>query len=188
VIDLGRACNRHRDALLEFFDSGRIESGTGLALAHLDRCRRCTAELETTVLAITALRRWSDEIALAEPRADAWPRLRARIDRWRPIRSVLMSPLSGMAMSLAIVVGLVVPLSVRPDENPAATPSVIRPVDAGALELSVDRSRPITRSSNSTLVIIPIDPTGWAGPDGLGVQDSTSSRPVPRRSGSGGPL
>ena len=61
MIELRGACARHRPALLDFVDRGEIASGTAGALAHLDRCDRCTDELESTVLTITALRRLGDD-------------------------------------------------------------------------------------------------------------------------------
>ncbi len=62
------------------------------------------------MLTITALRRLGDEIATAEPAEDAWPRLRSRITRWK--RPMVMSPLAGMGMSLAIVAVLLLPLRI----------------------------------------------------------------------------
>jgi hypothetical protein len=112
VIDLVGACRRHRADLLDFVDRGAVTDTTSAALAHLDRCSRCTAELETTILAITAVRRLGDEAARAEPAADAWPRLRARLDRWRPVRWAIMSPTTGMVMSAAIVAVLIAPMRI----------------------------------------------------------------------------
>ena len=112
MIDFSGGCRRHRPALLDFIDRGEITSATSSALAHLDRCQPCTDQLETTVMAITALRRIGDEAARVEPPADAWPRLRARLDRWRPLRWAIMSPTTGTVMSLAIVALLVVPLRI----------------------------------------------------------------------------
>jgi len=80
VIELRGACERHRPALIDFVDRGDIAPGTAKALAHLDRCSRCTEDLESTLLAITALRRIGDDLARVEPSADAWPRLRARLE------------------------------------------------------------------------------------------------------------
>lgn len=188
MIDLHRhVCARHRGALLAFVDSGESTPLTEPALTHLDGCARCMQELERTVLAITALRRWGDEVSTAEPPDDAWPRLRERIDRWRPVRSAAMSPIFGMAMSVAIVAVLVVPLSLGGAGFTVSGPPSNRPTAADALELVVDRSRPIALSTTSTPVAA-IDLAGWAGPDGLGVQDSSNDRPIQRRIGSGGPL
>ena len=112
MIEFRGACARHRAALLDFVDHGEIVAGTAPALAHLERCERCTDELESTVLAITALRRFGDELARAEPSPEAWPRLRARIETLRPARWAIMSPSAGMVMSIALVAVLVAPFRV----------------------------------------------------------------------------
>ena len=112
MIELRGACARHRPALLDFVDRGDIVPGTANALAHLDRCGRCTDELESMVLTITALRRLGDDVATAEPSPDAWPRLRTRLDRLNPKRWVIMSPSAGLVMSVALVAVLVAPLHI----------------------------------------------------------------------------
>ncbi len=109
MIDLGRGCTKFRPVLIDFVDRGEVRAETGDALAHLDRCSRCTEIVESTMLTITALRRMGDEAAAAQPEADAWPRLRVRIQGWRR-RPVTMSPLAGIAMSFAIVAVLVLPV------------------------------------------------------------------------------
>ena len=112
MIEFRGACARHRAALLDFVDRGEIVASTAPALAHLEHCGRCTDELESTVLAITALRRFGDELARAEPSPEAWPRLRARIETLRPARWAIMSPSAGMVMSIALVAVLVAPFRV----------------------------------------------------------------------------
>ena len=109
MIDLGASCNRHRPLLVDFVDRGEVQHGTSAALAHLDRCARCLAAIESTMLTITALRRLADAAIEAEPRPDAWPRLRVRIEGLRPRLPKVMSPLAGIAMSFAIVAVVVVP-------------------------------------------------------------------------------
>ena len=188
MIDLTGSCRRHRAALIDFVDRGDLSDSAEAAFSHLERCGRCVTELEATALTITALRRLGDAMARQEPRPDAWPRLRDRITRRSRVRSVLMAPATGMAMSLAIVAVMVIPLSLGTGEATILAPTAVPAVIGSALELSVDRSRPIALSTRSTQVAISIDPARWAGPDGLGVQVSTSGRSVPRRSGSGGPL
>jgi hypothetical protein len=79
VIDLTRGCTRYRPVLIDFIDRREVGTDTRAALAHLDRCTRCTEVIESTMLTITALRRLGDETATAEPAADAWPRLRVRV-------------------------------------------------------------------------------------------------------------
>jgi hypothetical protein len=110
VIQFSVACARHRSALVDFVDHAEIRPATSAALAHLDRCTRCTADLEALVQTITALRRLGDEAGRVEPEADAWPRLRDRLTRWRPSSWRIMTPLAGSAMSLALVALLIVPL------------------------------------------------------------------------------
>lgn len=134
MIDLGGGCRRHRPALLDFVDRGEITPDTGSALGHLDRCQRCMNELESTVLAITALRRLGEEAARAEPRSDAWPRLRDRLDRWRPVRWAIMSPTTGMVMSVALVAMLVAPLRVGGAGGLGSDPS-LAPTDRSAAAL-----------------------------------------------------
>ena len=112
MIDLSRACSRHRPVLIDFVDRGEVRAETGAALVHLDRCARCTEIVESTMLTITALRRMGAEAATVEPPADAWPRLRIRIQAWRR-RPRVMSPLAGVAMSFAIVAVLVLPVQLN---------------------------------------------------------------------------
>ncbi len=126
MIDFGRACARHRPVLVDFVDRAEVRPETAAALRHLDQCPRCTEAVESTLLAITALRRLADDVEMAEPRADSWPRLRARITALRR-RPAVMSPLAGVAMSFAIVGVLVLPFRLgadRFDESaaPAASP------------------------------------------------------------------
>jgi len=121
VIDLNRSCSRHRPVLIDFVDHGEVHPSTGAALAHLDRCARCTEAVEGTMLTITALRRLGQEAAVVEPAEDAWPRLRDRISGWRN-RPAVMSPLAGVAMSFAIVAVLVLP--VRLDGTGVVDPTI----------------------------------------------------------------
>jgi hypothetical protein len=137
VIDLNRGCSRHRPVLIDFVDRGEVRPETGTALAHLDHCDRCTEIVETTMLTITALKRMGDEAAGVEPDADAWPRLRVRIQKW-PRRPAVMSPLAGVAMSFAIVAVLVLPVRLGGTLiGPVATPQVEH-TDASALDRQVE--------------------------------------------------
>ena len=137
MIDLGRGCARFRPVLVDFVDRGEVRPETGAALAHLDRCTRCTEAIESTMLTITALRRIGDDAAAVadEPEGDAWPRLRVRIESWRR-RPAVMSPLSGIAMSFALVAVLVLPVRLGGTlVGPVATP---RPASASTATV-VDR-------------------------------------------------
>ncbi|MBA2721218.1 MAG: zf-HC2 domain-containing protein [Chloroflexi bacterium] len=137
MIDLSRGCARFRPVLVDFVDRGDVAPETGAALAHLDRCPRCTKAIESTMLTITALRRIGDEAAALaeEPAAEAWPRLRVRIESLRR-RPVVMSPLTGIAMSFALVAVLVLPVRFGGSlVGPIATP---RP-DSAAATSFIDR-------------------------------------------------
>jgi hypothetical protein len=133
VIDLGRSCSRHRPALVDFVDHGEVRPETAGALAHLDRCDRCMEAIESTVLTITALRRYAGALDAVDAAPDAWPRLAERVTTWRR-RSVSMSPLSGLAMSVAVVVALVLPFRLGPADLGSAGESVApsRPSAAGS--------------------------------------------------------
>lgn len=108
MIELRRGCSRYRSALVDFVDHAEVRPETEAALRHLDRCVRCTEAIESTVLAITALRRYGASLEAEGPSVEAWPRLEMRIATWRP-RPVAMSPLAGLALSLGMVVALVLP-------------------------------------------------------------------------------
>lgn len=166
MIELGRSCVRHRPALLDFVDRGEIGPSTGPALAHLDRCHRCTDELETTILAIAALRRLGDETVALEPPADAWPRLRARIDRWSGPRRAVMSPVAGLAMSVAIVVVLIVPIgfdgrgSADPTARPLTAPPALTLADRRIEAAYITSTRHGTFPEAATTLATHVDGTG----------------------------
>ena len=101
------SCAGHRAALLDFVDRRERRPGTDVALAHLDRCRSCEAELTEIALAITALRRIGAEVQLAEPSGDAWERVRQVAARrpaapWRT-RLSLGATLVGAALAVVVV-------------------------------------------------------------------------------------
>ena len=140
MIDLGRGCARYRSLLVDFVDRGEVQPETGGALAHLDRCSRCTEAIESTVLTITALRRIGDDAAsvAGEPEPDAWPRLRVRIEGWKR-RPRVMSPLAGAAMSFAIVAVLVMPVRLGGSVlGPVAAPEATRSTGGNFLERQIE--------------------------------------------------
>ena len=140
MIELSRSCSRHRPLLVDFVDRGEVRPATAGALAHLDRCARCTDAIESTMLTITALRRLGEATRQAEPEADAWPRLLARIQSPRPRRPAVMSPLSGIAMSFAIVAVLVLPVRFGGGSllGPASSPAVDPPPPASAFDRQIE--------------------------------------------------
>jgi hypothetical protein len=149
VIQFSLACARHRSALVDFVDHAEIGPATGAALAHLDRCGRCTADLEAIVQTITALRRLGDEAGRLEPEGDSWPRLRDRLTRWRPAPWKIMTPLAGSVMSLALVAVLIVPLrfgtsssepaSSKPDRVSPST-GIVTSTPASAADGRIERA------------------------------------------------
>ncbi len=118
ILALRRPCAGHRAALVDFVDRRELRPATAAALAHLDRCPACEADLSRIALAIAALRRLHREVAVAEPPADAWLRLRARIQRpvdpWRWRATV-----GGLVMRTLLVAVVVGPQTlVRPVAEP----------------------------------------------------------------------
>ena len=170
MIDLGRGCARFRPLLVDFVDRGEVHPETGGALAHLDRCSRCTEAIESTVLTITALRRIGNDAAsaAAEPEPDAWPRLRVRIEGWKR-RPRVMSPLAGAAMSFAIVAVLVMPVRLGGSLlGPVASPAPPRSTAGGFIDRRIEAA------------YIAAVRTGSLAPDGGSLESSvetTSSYP-----------
>jgi hypothetical protein len=154
VIDLARSCSRHRPLLVDFVDRGEVRAGTAAALAHLERCDGCTEAIESTMLTITALRRLGDSTVRVEPRDDAWPRLRARLQSPRPRRLAVMSPLAGVAMSFALVAVMIVPFRLAGGSllGSAASPTTDRAstMDLAELRLETAYIATVRRHDGST--------------------------------------
>ena len=119
-----RPCADHRAALLDFVDRGERGPGTARALAHLDRCHTCERDLSEVALTIAALRRIGREVAVAEPAADAWLKLRARvtrpIDPWR-----WRATIGGMVSSTLLVAVLVGPATLGVPGRLSAMPEPV---------------------------------------------------------------
>lgn len=179
MIDLTGSCRRHRVALLDFVAGGVTGPATPAALEHLDRCDRCVSELESTSLAVAALRRIGSEAEAVEPSPDAWPRLRRRVSRRSPARLGFMSPVAGMAMSLAIVVVTVIGGPGLPGSDSETTgiggfigSDSLGPIEEAWLRDRVDPSRravatppaPATAPATSRSA-------GFLGPDGRGTPE-----------------
>jgi hypothetical protein len=134
------SCRIHRPVLLDFVDRGEVAPSAAPAMAHLERCHRCTRELEATVRTITAMRRLGAEAALVEPSPDAWSHLRAQLERSRAATrrtSWLWRVRLGSMMASALIVALVV--------GPATTvaPVAREGVDISNAERSAVRAREI---------------------------------------------
>lgn len=117
ILAFRRPCADHRASLLDFVDRRERSAATPAALAHLDRCRECERELADVALVIAGLRRLHDQLDGAEPSADAWIRLRARVTRrvdpwqWR-------TTLGGLATSALLVAVLVMPVTIGAPATP----------------------------------------------------------------------
>ncbi|HSV92312.1 MAG TPA: hypothetical protein VLH81_04515 [Desulfobacterales bacterium] len=98
----GGGCAQHRAALVEF--AARRAKGLAVvrALDHVDRCRACEEALAATTLVLHGLRRIHQEIERAEPSADAWARLRARLAVRRREPSRLLSGLPGIVVAVGL--------------------------------------------------------------------------------------
>jgi hypothetical protein len=94
------------------------------ALAHVERCPACAETLGDLTLTVIALRRLAVEV---EEPADAWSRLRDRIERSRRAAREQAwrwrTSLGGMLASALVVGALVGPAAVRlgPDQSGIAT-------------------------------------------------------------------
>lgn len=195
MIELGGACRRHREVLVdaligprnrvEFGRAGPDRADVADALAHVDRCARCRSQLEATSLVVVALHRLGDEVARVEPPAAAWPRLEAQVTSPRAARPMFMSPVAGMALSLAILVALNLGVGViRPE---AAQPAAIAPggrsLDAAEVtwlrEHMQPRSGPAAGQVELAITADHLSPeSDWPGPDGLAI---LANADVPRQ-------
>ena len=105
------------------------------------------------MLTITALRRLGESAIDVEPRPDAWPRLRARVEAPRPRRPAVISPLAGIALSFAIV-AVVVPFRLGGGLilGPASTPTIDRgaPVNPADRRIETAYIATVRRVESST--------------------------------------
>lgn len=187
---IGRSdpCRRHRGALLDFLEHPDHGPATTAALAHLDRCRGCEAELGSTLLTIHALRRVLGEAARVDPPAEAWDRLRIRVQR--PVAGVWQArtAVAGLAASAALVTALVGPAAVFRQEGvvedepgPAAAVLHARTIaDQDAESAFLGRVR-VERPKPSTVSAVDLGTVHWRGPDGLGKPRAHVSDEVPTR-------
>jgi len=126
-------CRRHRAALVDFADRREDGPTVRAALAHLDGCRACEAELATIALTITAVRRSFDHSRGAAPRPDAWPRLRHRVTR--PSGAGRWAAPWGAVASAALVVAFAAPIAMHPPQYPALDGLGVEPTTVGLSEL-----------------------------------------------------
>ena len=149
-------CARHQAILIDLVDGGGRTSATEAALDHLDGCRTCEAQLTEIALAIAALRRMGRDLAAVEPPPDSWSGLRTRLAR-RSRRPTIMSPLTGMALGVAIVASAVLPrwTSSEPLVGQAFDPAAIEQV---AEQAFLRTRRPIVPVANLRALVPRPDP------------------------------
>ncbi len=109
---LDAGCRRHRAALLEQAMLGDLGAGAvdPLAYDHLVRCSACEAEVGVALRTRLALGRTWGDARTVEPPADAWPRLRARVERQPPPGSRAASSVLGLALGAGLSLALLLPI------------------------------------------------------------------------------
>ncbi len=172
-------CAAHQAALNDFvdrragYDPGAAR-GVPAALDHLERCRDCELELGATALVVAALRRMADDVDAVEPSPDAWNRLAVAIAPTRERRSILASPLAGLAVSAGLVVALLAPLGF--DLAPSADIASIPAADSAALQEEERWLRERSQGTRSAADRTPPDAVRVVvagdriGPDGVQLQ------------------
>jgi hypothetical protein len=178
-------CAAHRAALAAFAERSERDASTAAAFDHLERCRRCEAELAETLLTIHAVRR-----ALADARAvdappDAWFRLRKRVQRPVAGAWAARASLAGVVVGAGLVAALVGPAAVfRPkdalEHEPGPPRAVLRAqtvADQRAEAEFLSRTRAERPPRAIVSEVVPV--TSWPGPDGLGWSSATVHVDVP---------
>ena len=173
---MGRStgCSTHRAALAAFAERSERGAGTGAALEHLDRCRRCQADLTELLLTVHAVRRTLAEAGALEPPSDAWDRLRSRVQG--PVASAwgMRSTLASAVVGAGLVAALIGPTAIlRPadavGQEPGPPPAALKArtaADQRAETAFLSRARP-EHQERSILPEV-VASAVWSGPDGLG--------------------
>ena len=173
---MGRStgCASHRPALLAYAERSERGPDSPAAFEHLDRCRRCQADLTEIVLTVHAVRRTLAAARAVDPPADGWDRLRERVQR--PVASAwaARTSLAGVIVGAGLVAALVGPTAnVRPATSGLREPGP-RAADLAASTKAELRGEaaPLNRPRvDRTPVSAPAPVVGdatWSGPDGLG--------------------
>lgn len=168
-------CASHRAALAAFVERAERGPATAAALDHLERCRRCEAELAETMLAIHAVRRLLEPVRALDPPSDAWDRLRGRVASPVPRAVGARTSLAGLVVGAGLVAALIGPVAVfrttdATEQEPGAAPAVVSArtvADQRAEAAFLSRAR--TERTPRVDSVPATAPSGaWAGPDGLG--------------------
>jgi hypothetical protein len=173
---MGRStgCSTHRAALAAFAERSERGPETAAAFDHLERCRRCEADLTETLLAVHAVRRLLAAARTADPPPDAWARLRLRVQRpvagaWRA-----RSSLAGVVLGAGLVAALIGPTAVVSTHEvtgrePGPDAAVLRArTELDQIAESAFLSRIRVAPPHQTTVPEVVPPAYWLGPDGLG--------------------
>jgi hypothetical protein len=167
-------CGSHRAELLAFGERAERGPRTEAALDHLARCARCQADLTEILLAGHAVRRLMADAAVADPPADAWERLRTRVQR--PVASAwrARTSLAGVIAGAGLVAALVGPVAVFHSATdavsepgpPAAVLQARTEADGRAEAAFLNRAR--VEPTQRPVTIVEAPAAAWSGPDGLG--------------------
>jgi hypothetical protein len=184
---MGRStgCSAHRTALAAFVERSERGPATYVAFEHLDRCRRCQAELTELLLTVHAVRRTLAAAGTVDPPPDAWVRLRSRVQG--PVANAwgMRSTLASAVVGAGLVAALIGPTAVLPPADavgrePGPAPAVLRErtaADERAESAFLSRARPERPHS---LVVPDVAVTAaWPGPDGLGRAAASIRAEVP---------
>jgi len=173
---MGRAtaCGAHRAALSAFAEHSERDASTAAALDHLDRCRRCQADVAETLLTIHAVRRSFAEARSAEAPPDAWLRLRQRVQRPVAGAWAARASLAGVLVGAGLVASLFGPTAAfRPkdviEREPGPPRAILRALtEADQRAEAAFLSRTRVEPPRDPIVSEIIPATNWPGPDGLG--------------------
>jgi hypothetical protein len=170
-------CAHYRPSLTDWVERQAEGPLTREAFDHLERCRRCEAEITTLAQTVIALRRLGARAATAEPPLDGWRDLRTRLEASRkPSRSAgrwrwawtgsMLGPAVVAILALRIAFVPVVPATDLPTHDAPAAAST-----------TTDLTRPMYDSGSQRLteaIVLLL-----AGPALAGEINSTSSVTVP---------
>lgn len=178
-------CAAHRAALAAFAERSERDASTAAAFDHLERCRRCEAELAETLLTIHAVRRALADARAVDPPPDAWVRLRKRVQRPVAGAWAARASLAGVVVGAGLVAALVGPAAVfRPkdalEHEPGPPRAVLRAqtvADQRAEAEFLSRTRAERPPRAIVSEVVPV--TSWPGPDGLGWSSATVHVDVP---------
>ncbi len=174
-------CSVHRAALAAFVERSERGPATAAALDHLQRCRRCEADLSQMMLAIHAVRRLLEPARTTEPPSDAWDRLRRRIEARVPRAAGAWTSFGGLVVGAGLVAALIGPVaSFRTtgaiEHEPGADPAIVNArTVADQLGEAAFQAR-IERAPRHVSVPAAVPTAAWRGPDGLGWSSPWAAR------------